>query len=277
MVVPVLDGKKIVAVAGVGNKTARYTKEDDRQISLLIEGMWRYVQRNRDREHLVVSSKRLRLLSMKLAKAQELERKRIAQELHDSVAGKLTAIKYGVEKALAEMENDELPAGISMRDVVSMIRGAIQETRSISARLSPVGLDDLGLLNTISAFCREFHSIYSDIQVHEHFDVEEDEIPEALKIVIYRILQEALNNVAKYSRAKTVHVSVSKTRSKIELAIEDDGKGFDIEEVSYRKEAPYGMGLSGMQERAELSDGSFEILSTVGEGTTIRVLWPVEN
>ena len=277
MVVPLLDGKKIVAVAGVGNKTARYTKEDDRQISLLVKGMWRSVQHTRDREHLVASSERLRILSMKLAKAQELERKRIAQELHDSVAGKLTAIKYGVEKALSEMENDELPAGISLKDVISIIQGAIQETRSISARLSPVGLDDLGLLNTIAAFCREFHTIYSDVQVHEHFDVAEDEIPGPLKIAIYRILQEALNNVAKHSRAKTVHVSVGKTTSKIELAIEDDGEGFDPEDVSYRKEAPYGMGLFGMQERAELSDGSFEILSTVGKGTTIQVLWPVED
>jgi signal transduction histidine kinase len=66
-----------------------------------------------------------------------------------------------------------------------------------------------------------------------------------------------------------------KTGGKIELAIEDDGHGFDPEEVSCRNEDEYGMGLSGMQERAELSGGSFEILSTIGKGTTIRVLWPV--
>jgi PAS domain S-box-containing protein len=275
MVVPLLDAKRIVAVVGVGNKTSSYNKTDDRQLSLLLEGMWRYIQRNRAQELLLASSERLRLLPQKLAEAQELERKRIAQELHDSVAGKLTAIKYGVEKALAELDSDKLPTGISLKDVVSMVQGAIQETRRISARLRPVGLDDLGLLNTITAFCREFDMIYSDIRVQEQFDLEENEIPEPLKIVIYRILQEALNNVAKHSRAKAVHVSLRKTGGKIELAIEDDGHGFDPEEVSCRNEDEYGMGLSGMQERAELSAGSFEILSTLGKGTTIRVLWPV--
>ena len=154
---------------------------------------------------------RLRLLSQKLAEAQELERKRIAQELHDSVAGKLTAIKYGVEKALSQLDQHSLPKGISLKDVVSMVQGTIQETRAISTRLRPVGLDDLGLLNTIRASCREFKIIYSDIRLEEAFDVEEGEIPEPLKIVIYRILQEALNNVAKHSRARGVHVSLRKT------------------------------------------------------------------
>jgi len=275
MVVPVLDGKRIVAVAGVGNKTSSYTKEDDRQLSLLLEGMWRYIQRNRAQELLLASSERLRLLSQRLAEAQELERKRIAQELHDSLTGKLTAIKYGVEKALAELDSDKLPTGISLKDVVSVVQGAIQETRRICVRLRPIGLDDLGVLNTITAFCREFDMIYSDIRVQEQFDVEEHEIPEPLKIVIYRILQEALNNVAKHSRAKAVHVSLRKKGGKIELAIEDDGHGFEMEEVSCRNEDEYGMGLPGMKERAGLSAGSFEILSTIGKGTTIRALWPV--
>jgi PAS domain S-box-containing protein len=277
MVVPVLDGEKIAAVVGVGNKPSGYTKEDDRQLSLLLEGMWRYVQRNRAQELLLASSESLRLVSQKLAEAQELERKRIAQELHDSVAGKLTAIKYGVEKALAELDNHQLPTGISLRDVVSMVQGAIQETRRICTRLRPVGLDDLGILNTITASCREFDKIYSDIRVQIHFHVEENEVPEALKIVIYRILQEALNNVAKHSLAKTVHVSLGKKEGEIELTIKDDGQGFDPQEVPLGNEYEYGMGLSGMQERTALSGGFFEVLSAKGKGTTIRVLWPLEH
>jgi PAS domain S-box-containing protein len=275
MVVPVLDGKKIVAVAGVGNKTSSYNKEDDRQLSLLLEGMWHYAQRNRAQELLLASSERLRFLSQKLADAQELERKRIAQELHDSVAGKLSAIKYGVEKALAELDSNKLPTGISLKDVVPMVQGAIQETRRISARLTPVGLDDLGILSTITGSCREFQKIYSHVQVQEQFDVQENDIPEPLKIVIYRILQEALNNVAKHSRAKAVHISLWKTGGNIELAVKDNGQGFDPEQVPWTNEDEYGMGLSGMKERAELSAGFFEVLSAKGKGTTIRVLWPV--
>lgn len=275
MVAPVFEGKRIAAVAGVGNKTSNYTKHDEQQLVLLLEGMWHYVQRNRSQEVLQASETRLRLLSQKLAEAQELERKRIAQELHDSVAGKLTAIKYGVEKALAQFDHHSLPKGLSLKDVISMVQGTIQETRAISARLRPMGLDDLGILNTIRASCREFNSIYSDFRVEEAFDVEEGEIPEPLKIVIYRILQEALNNVAKHSRARGVHVSLRKTGDNIELAIEDDGQGFDLEEVSSRKQDEDAMGLSGMQERTELSAGLFEIFTTKGKGTKIRASWPL--
>jgi PAS domain S-box-containing protein len=275
MVVPVFEGNRIAAVAGVANKPSNYTKNDEQQLALLLHGVWHYVQRNRSREVLQASETRLRLLSQKLADAQEFERKRIAQELHDSVAGKLTAIKYGVEKAIAQLDHRHLPKGISLQDVVSMVQGAIQETRRISARLRPVGLDDLGILNTIRASCREFDTIYSDIRVQEAFDVDESEIPEPLKIVIYRILQEALNNVAKHSGATLVHVSLRKKGDSIELAIEDDGQGFDLEEVSSRKQNRNAMGLSGMQERTELSAGFFEIFTTKGKGTRIKASWPL--
>jgi signal transduction histidine kinase len=277
MVVPVYDGNRIVAVAGVGNKTSNYTRNDQKQLVLLLEEMWHYIQRNRSREALQASETRLRLLSRKLAEAQELERKRIAQELHDSVAGKLTAIKYGVEKALAQLNQCELPRGISLQDVVSMVQGTIQETRRISARLRPVGLDDLGILKTITATCREFDGIYTDIRVQEGFDIEEDEIPEPLKIVIYRILQEALNNVAKHSRARLVRVSLHKADDRIELVVEDDGRGFDLGQVSLVQQDDDAMGLNGMQERTELSAGFFEIVSAKGEGTKIRASWPLNR
>lgn len=277
MVVPVFEGKRITAVAGVGNKTSNYTQNDEQQLTLLLDGMWHYVQRNRSQEVLQASEARLRLLSQKLADAQELERKRIAQELHDSVAGKLTAIKYGVEKAIAQLDHRQLPKGISLQDVVSMVQGTIQETRRISARLRPVGLDDLGILNTITASCREFDAIYSDIRVQEEFDVEEGEIPEPLKIVIYRVLQETLNNVAKHSGAKLVHVSLRKLGDKIELSVEDDGRGFDPEEAFSKKEDAPAMGLSGMRERTELSAGFFEIFSSRGKGTRIKASWPLDQ
>jgi PAS domain S-box-containing protein len=275
MIVPVLEGKRIVAVAGVANKAWNYDKDDERQLALLLDGMWRYVQRNSAHQVLKESEARLRLLSQKLAEAQETERKLLARELHDGIAGKLTAIKYGVEKALAQSDSSQLPKGISLKDIVPVIQEAIRETRRLSAKLRPVGLDDLGILNTITASAQEFQKIYSDIQVRERFNVKEDEIPEALKIVIYRIVQEALNNVAKHSQAKLVRISLQKTGGALELVIQDDGQGFDLEEVSSRKDDEGGMGLSGMQERTELSAGSFEILSGKGKGTTILASWAV--
>jgi PAS domain S-box-containing protein len=274
MIVPIFEGERIVGAVGVGNKRWAYNRDDERQLSLLADGMWRYVQRNLTKAALQESRERLRLLSKELVEAQETERKRVAHELHDSIGGKLTAIKYGVEKALAQPDSNQLPKGVSLKDVVSMVQDAIQETRRISARLRPLTLDDLGILRTISAACEEFRAIYSDIRIQEEFHVEENDIPEPLKIVIYRILQEALNNVAKYAMAKLVRISLRKKGDNIELTIDDDGRGFDIDKVRSKEDAARTMGLAGMEERTGLSGGSFEIRSTKGHGTMIRASWP---
>ena len=100
-------------------------------------------------------------------------------------------------------------------------------------------------------------------------DGEEEEIPDGLKIVIYRVLQEAPNNVAKHSRADRVFVSLKTSSEGIELGVEDKGDGFDPDNCRV------GLGLGSMRERVELSGGRFHMESTIGKGTVIRALWPV--
>jgi len=100
-------------------------------------------------------------------------------------------------------------------------------------------------------------------------------MPKFLKVVTYRVLQEALNNIAKHSKALMVLLSLRKAKQKIELVIRDNGQGFDLEEAYSRKGTTKGLGLSSMRERVELSGGSFSIEASKGAGTTIRASWPL--
>jgi signal transduction histidine kinase len=219
------------------------------------------------------SEKRLRQLSRKLAKAQEDERRRLARELHDDVAGKLTAIKFGLQRKLREMKNGAVENGISVEQLIEMVHKTVETTRQISARLRPLAIDDLGIRKALSAFCREFQTLHGDIQIETQFDLPEEEIPEPLKIVIYRVAQEALTNAGKYSRASLVRISLRERESKIELLVEDNGQGFDPAEPTAPAGENSGMGLNSMGERAELSGGSFKLWSAPGEGTSIQMLW----
>jgi signal transduction histidine kinase len=234
------------------------------------------IERQRTEEALQESGKQVRYLSSRLLEAQEHERKLVAQELHDSVGAGLTAIIYGLEELL---EEERLNESQQLRNLVSMARDTMEEARRISSDLRPSILDDLGLLAAMRSFYRRFRGLYSDIQIEEDFGVDESEIPEQLKIVIYRVFQEALNNVAKHSEAEHVRVSVSKTEGTLQLYIEDNGKGFNVEQLlsDESQAVSDSMGIASMQERTEISDGSFVINSDQGRGTTIRASWPIRE
>lgn len=132
-------------------------------------------------------------------------------------------------------------------------------------------------LTTINWSCRQFESIYPAIRITREIDVEEDEVPKSLKIVIYRVLQEALNNIAKHSKTSIVLLSLRKTDQAIQLVIRDGGHGFNPEEAYSRKGAAKGLGLDSMRERTELSGGFFAIESAEGKGTTVRASWPLSE
>ena len=216
----------------------------------------------------------LRQLSTALLSAQERERKLIAQEIHDSMGASLAATKFKVEAALQEMGDDNPQARADLEKVIPIIQGTIEEARRIQMSLRPSILDDLGILATINWFCRQYESIYPSIRIRKEIDIQEHDVPDSLRIVIYRVLQEALNNIAKYSKASVVLLYLRKTGHAIELVIRDSGQGFDLEETYSRKGAARGLGLDSMRERTELSGGFFSIESGKGKGTIIRATWP---
>lgn len=226
-------------------------------------------------EKLKRSQEELRKLSGAVLAAQEQERKQVAQEIHDSVGQILAAAKFATERAILELstrQGDDPPS--VLRDVVAMVQGAIEEVRRIQMDLRPAVLDDLGLLATIGWFCREFEKVYGSIKVEKQLDVEEKKLPGPLKIVIFRVLQEALNNVAKHSGADKVTVSLWGSDSELFFRVEDNGKGMSLEEISEQLPASQGrMGIVGMRERVELSGGSFSLESEPGRGTRLEGRW----
>lgn len=216
----------------------------------------------------------LRSLSARLLNVQEDERKRLARELHDSIGQSLAAIKFVAESAIEHGRNGTTKAGVeSLKALIPLIRQAGEEVRRIHTDLRPSMLDDLGVVTTISWFCREFEKLYPSLTIEREFGLHEDQVPDSLKIVIFRLLQEGLNNVAKHANAALVRVSLKETGSGIELLVADNGKGFDTDEVQAKKSLSGGFGLHSMKERTELSGGSFSIGSSPGEGTVLKASW----
>jgi signal transduction histidine kinase len=234
-------------------------------------------ERKRVQDELWGSEKKLRILSSQLITAQEHERERIAHELHDGLGQTLSAIKYKVEGAMAQA-GKELSRGSvdSLDSLVYLIQNGVEEVRRISMDLRPSTLDDLGIIATISWFCREFCSTYPKVTVEEKIAVREDEVSDPLKIVIYRVLQEALNNMAKHSKADRVLVSLRKREDGLELVIEDNGQGFDLKEELYEEGFTSGFGLASMKRRIESAGGAFSLSSTQGKGSVVRALWARE-
>ncbi|MBW2107610.1 MAG: PAS domain S-box protein [Deltaproteobacteria bacterium] len=222
------------------------------------------------------SREALRRLSVRLLRAQEDERKRIAGELHDSIGQSLAAIKFVAESARNQIDHQDADGSKeSLNALIPLIQQAADEVRRIHTDLRPSLLDDLGIHSTISWFCREFERVYQNIRIEKQLKVEEKLIPQQLKIIIFRILQEAMNNVSKHSRARHVQVSMRKVRQRLEFMIKDDGTGFDPDNYPNSKEFQQGFGVASMKERTELSGGRFVLESAPGSGTTIRASWPM--
>ena len=217
----------------------------------------------------------LRQLTSRLIDARERERKHIAQDLHDSIGGRLSGIKYSLEKVLSDIDVKPADTGRALKDIIAIVRSTLEEAQRITKNLHPSTLDDLGLLSALRDYCLEFQRMYPKIQLSAVFDLDEHVVSEASKILVYRVLQEALNNVAKHSQAQNVNVSLCKSSNLIELTVEDDGRGFDATQARVAQRTSAGLGLEGMRERAELFGGKFSLDSRMGRGTTIRALWPI--
>ena len=217
----------------------------------------------------------LRQLSIELLNVQEKERKAVAGEIHDSIGSSLAAIKFKVEAALTEVADKSSETASALKSLGPVIQTAIDEARRIQMNLRPSMLDDLGLLATVKWLCRQFESTYSGIHIRQNIKIEEHEVPDSLRTVMFRVVQEGLNNVAKHSKAKLVILVVQKAGRVIRLFIKDYGEGFDLSRAQFQNDTAHGFGLRSMRERTELSGGTFEIESTQGKGTTVRASWPI--
>ena len=254
-------------------RTEEALKQHTVELRRLAEALEQRVQKRT--EELATANETLRQLSIRLLSAQEEERKRIAGEIHDTLGGCLGGIRFKIETTLQQIGKAPNVEIQSLNAIMPAIQEGVEECRRIQMDLRPPMLDDLGLLPTFSWFFRRFHTTYSEIQIEQEIAIDEGEIPKALKIVIYRVTQEGMNNITKHSKADRVRLSLRKLDSKMEFVLHDNGRGFNQEKAHSWESTGQGLGLTTMRERVELSGGSFAIESTEGKGTTIRASWPL--
>lgn len=233
-----------------------------------------------ERTHINEGSVESKLRHISCMSAEEEEKKRISRELHDGLGQLLTSIRIHVQNCMKDCDssgsaeaNRELKE--SLAAISEMTQQAMGEVRSICSALRPAILDDLGVLAAITWQCRQISSGYSNVSVDTRLDLSESIIPEGYKSVIYRIVQEGLNNAVKYSQTESVKISLYPKNDSIELVIRDYGIGFDLDKM--RTEQGMGMGLMSMRERAESIGGTCEINAAEGRGVEVRASFPLEK
>ncbi len=221
---------------------------------------------------------KLRRATEALMNSQELERKRIASDLHDSIGQALNALSFGVG-SVVELNSRGDVAGATglLHKLQVQVKETLEEVRRIGRDLRPAILDDLGIVGTLSWFCREFAQRHPNIHIVAKVDVEESDVAVPLRTPLYRVVQEATNNVIKYAKATEVRIVLVRGHDDIVLEIRDNGIGFSNGDLahSYGATPRLGMGLSGMRDRVEFSGGQYQLRSAPGRGTLVRARWPL--
>ncbi|HEV3092894.1 MAG TPA: GAF domain-containing sensor histidine kinase [Solirubrobacteraceae bacterium] len=205
--------------------------------------------------------------------AAESERQRWARELHDDTLQSLSALRVGLSTAKRSGKHETLEQAVA--SAIDHLEEGITNLRALITDLRPASLDELGAAAAIQALCERAERQGLDVDVsidlaHEQGRERERHIPE-IETAMYRIVQEALTNAAKHGRAKRAVVEVHEDGAEVSLSVRDDGSGFDPSEHSD------GFGLVGMNERVQLLEGTLEIDSAPGAGTTVRARFPVQR
>jgi PAS domain S-box-containing protein len=214
-------------------------------------------------------------LLAKLVSAQEEERKRIAQELHDETGQSLTSMLVGLRtlEEAGSLERVRNQAG----DLRTIAARTLDEVRRLALGLRPSLLDDMGLEAALRHYAEEYHRTHHmsvDLCIN---GLEQERLPPRVETALYRIVQEGLTNVAKHAAARTVSVLLRRTEHEILLIVEDDGCGFVANSMTQAGDATQHLGLHGMQERAALLNGCIKVESSPGKGTAIYVQIPIRQ
>ena len=213
----------------------------------------------------------LQRLSARLVAAQEDERRSLARELHDEVGQALTAIKMDMGVALRSVDADPR-ARASLEEARSIAEATLQNVRDLSQLLHPSMLDDFGLPATLRTYLRSW-SKRTGIRAQLSHDGFDGRIPPETEVCIYRIVQEALTNVARHSGASTCSVAMARDEGELRVIVDDNGQGIGAADAS--GEVRRGLGLIGMRERAQALSGRFVIENRIDGGTRVTVRLPV--
>jgi signal transduction histidine kinase len=213
-------------------------------------------------------------LTQELIKAQESERQRISRDLHDNLAQDLSSLKIGFDTLLDNRSEAPPETRQRVSELSKMLQGIIMAVRDLAYDLRPASLDQLGLVRTVHQHCEEF-SDKSGLKV-DFFagGIDDSRVGFDTKISLYRLIQESLNNVKKHADASQVTIRLIASFPNIILRIEDNGKGFDVEDRLASAANERRMGLRTMEERVALLQGKMRVESRPMQGTKIFIQVP---
>ena len=217
-------------------------------------------------------SRRLSLLSSKIIKTQEEERKRIAEQLHDQIGQTLTAMKMNLEMISRSLSNGSKRIKARVLDTQQLLTETLEDVRYLTSDLRPTMLDDFGLVPTLRWYGQSFSKRFN-IKFHLTENIV-GRLSSEIETLLYRITQEGLTNVAKHSKAKNVWVDLFFENSNVYINIKDNGIGFDAEKLFNGDLTKNSFGLISMRERVELLGGEFCIKSKINNGTRITIKIP---
>jgi len=221
--------------------------------------------------------KQLLALTGRLTEVQEAERKQLARELHDEMGQALTAISNN----LAAIQK-ELPAECAAKvyerltEASWLAEQTLEQIRELSLNLRPPILDDLGLIPTLRWYIKQYANRV-DIKTEFKTNGLEDRLAPEVETTLYRVIQEALTNVARHAQASIVRLHLQRKQSSVVALIQDNGQGFDVAKILDQEGLPTGTGLLGIRERVTLLGGKFNVRSQPGHGTQLTVAIPWED
>ena len=228
----------------------------------------------RDVTDRTLAEAELRQLPRRIIEAQEAERMRVARDLHDGVNQVIASVKMRLRK-VGERLAETAPAS---REILarceSLLLEAIEENRRIARNLRPSDLDEFGLAVACRKFCRELRS-RGDLIVKCQISRQSTRLPPAVELNLFRIVQEAVNNIEKHAGARTVRLRIAFQGEAVMLRIQDDGRGFNVATPRFGRRKRQGIGLTNIKQRADSLGGTCEVKSKPGQGTAITVIVPV--
>ncbi len=216
------------------------------------------------------------VLGIRVIKAQEEERQRVAREIHDGPAQSMANVVIKTEICEKLMDRDMEKTRYELIQLKTLVKDCLKDVRKIIYDLRPMSLDDLGLIPTIQQFIFNFEQ-ETYINIDFSVNAENEEMHSIIKLTIFRIIQEALNNIKKYSKAKNTTIRLEKMEKSINLLIVDDGIGFDVDANIDSNKEEGGFGLLIMSERVHLLKGKIDIKSNIGSGTRINIKIPLKD
>ncbi|MGF6935628.1 two-component system NarL family sensor kinase [Paraburkholderia sp. UCT70] len=205
---------------------------------------------------------------------QQRERQRLAADLHDGLGQALTLIKLMVEDARMRLRRGQAEDGAQKLDAtVLQIRETIGEMRQICGELRPLALERLGLAAALSTLCRRVERSAEGLAVNFRCEVDDRDVPDYLKADIFRVAQEALNNIVKHAAATEIRLALRRIDTGVLLTIQDNGTGYDTRPLSSEDIGSTGLGLAGMQHRVESQGGFLAVHSSDTSGTLVSASW----